>query len=173
MVWPCKTDAEKPEAQELPDDLIAQIDRLLTHYPNKHAALIPSLRKCQEHFGCVSFGIVAALAERLDMAPSHVADTLSFYSMLRTTPVGKYHIELCRTISCALRGADSLADYLVEKLGIGFGEVTPDKKFSLGKVECIGACEQAPAMLVNNELYGNLSRERIDEILRTLESGAI
>jgi NADH-quinone oxidoreductase subunit E len=89
--------------------------------------------------------------------------------MLRAAPVGKYHIELCQTLSCALLGADLLADHLNEKLGIGFGEVTPDGRFSLGKVECIGACEQAPAMLINNELYGNLSVERIDEILKGLE----
>ncbi len=169
MVWPSKTAEQEHTAEKLPDELVSQIDELLTHYPEKRAALVPSLRKCQDHFGYVSEGTALSIAAYLELAPSYVADTVSFYSMLRTAPVGKYHIELCQTLSCALLGADSLADYLTEKLGIGFGEVTPDGKFSLGKVECIGACEQAPAMLMNNELYGNLSRERIDDILRKLE----
>jgi NADH-quinone oxidoreductase subunit E len=169
MAWPSKTAEQKYEAQKLPDELVAQIDEILTRYPNKRAALVPSLHKCQEHFAYVSERTILSIANYLELAPSYVADAVSFYSMLRTAPAGKYHIELCQTLSCALLGADSLADYLAEKLGIGFGEVTPDGKFSLGKVECIGACEQAPAMLMNNELYGNLSKERIDDILGKLE----
>ncbi|MBI4831539.1 MAG: NAD(P)H-dependent oxidoreductase subunit E [Candidatus Lindowbacteria bacterium] len=165
MVWPSKTEEKKPETQKLPDEVLSQINELLTHYPNKRAALIPALHKCQDHFGHISTGTALALSEHMRLAPSYVADTISFYSMLRTKPVGRFHIEVCQTISCALRGADSLADYLAEKLRIGFGEVTPDGKFSLGKVECIGACEHAPAILINNELYGNLNKERIDEIL--------
>ena len=168
MAWPSEETHEKQEPQRLSDDLTAQIDGLLTRYPDKRAALIPALHACQDHFGFVSNGTAAALAERLGIAPGYVADTLSFYTMLRTEPAGKYHIEVCQTISCALLGADSLADHLAEKLGIGFGEVTPEGKFSLGKVECIGACEQAPAMLINNELYGNLSVKRVDEILAEL-----
>ena len=169
MVWPSERTDEKPELKRLPDELAARIDGILTRYSNKRAALIPALHECQEYFGYVSEETGLALAGHLELAPSHVADTVSFYFMLRTEPVGKYHIEICQTLSCALLGADSLADYLTEKLGIGFGEVTADRKFSLGKVECIGACEQAPAILVNNELYGNLNRKRIDEIIGTLE----
>jgi NADH-quinone oxidoreductase E subunit len=156
---------QKPRAIELPRTLIDQIDALLGSYPEASAALIPALHACQRHFGFISEGAALALARRLGLSPSHVADTLSFYSMLRTEPVGKYHIEICQTLTCAITGADFLADYLTEKLGVGFGDVTPDGKFSLGKIECVGACEQAPAMLVNNELYGNLSAKRIDEIL--------
>ena len=169
VVWPSKRIDEKPESGTLPEELVDRIDALLTRYPNKRAALIPVLHECQGYFGYVSGETGLALANYLELAPSHVIDTISFYFMLRTEPVGKYHIEICQTLSCVLLEADHLADYLVEKLGIGFGEVTADKKFSLGKVECIGACEQAPAMLVNNELYGNLNRKRIDEILETLE----
>jgi len=169
MAWPSKKTDEKLERLELPGDLVAQIDDILARYPNKRAALIPALHRCQDHFGYVPEGAIPALAEHLELSPSFVADTLSFYTMLHASPVGKYHLELCQTLSCALLGADSLADHLAEKLGIGFGEVTPDGKFSLGKVECIGACEQAPAMLVNNELYGNLNMDRIDEILDGLE----
>jgi NADH-quinone oxidoreductase E subunit len=168
MVWPSKNEDRRPPVQTLPDELVADIDELLTHYPDKRAALIPALHKCQDRFGYISESVTLALSEHMALAPSYVADTISFYSMLRTRPVGKFHIEVCQTISCALRGADSLADYLTAKLGIAFGEVTRDGKFSLGKVECIGACEQAPAILINNELYGNLSKEGIDEILGEL-----
>ncbi|GAB4331936.1 MAG: NADH-quinone oxidoreductase subunit NuoE [Candidatus Abyssubacteria bacterium] len=165
MGWPSKTEEKRPEKQELPADLRRQIDELLAHYPNKRAALIPALHRCQQRLGCVSESSMLAIAEHLELPPSHVADTVSFYAMLHTTPVGRYHIELCQTVSCALLGADSLAEYLTRKLGIGFGEVTADGKFSLQKVECIGACEQAPALLLNNELYGNLNKERIDKLL--------
>jgi NADH-quinone oxidoreductase subunit E len=166
--WPSKETDKKLEAQAFPDDLTAEIKSMLTRYPNARAAVIPALRACQSRFGYVSEETILALAELLGLAPAFVADTCSFYSMLRASPAGKYHIELCQTVSCALLGADSLADHLAQKLGIGFGEVTPDGKFSLGKVECIGACEQAPAVLINNELYGNLNGDRIDEILAGL-----
>ena len=165
MAWPSKYADQKPSAAELPGDLVAEIDDILSRYPNRRAALVPVLHRCQRHFGYIAEETVVALSERLGLPPSFISDTVSFYTMLRTAPAGKYHIELCQTLSCALLGADSLAAYLTEKLGIRLGEVTPDRKFSLGTVECIGACEQAPAMLVNNELYGNLSRERVDEIL--------
>ncbi len=169
MAWPSKETNQKPQPLELPKALIEEIDGLLGRYPDTRAALIPALLACQDSFGFVSEGATLAIALRLGLSPGHVADTLSFYSMLRTEPVGKYHIEVCQTLTCAITGADFLADYLTEKLGVGFGEVTPDGKFSLGKVECVGACEQAPAVLVNNELYGNVSAKRIDEILGGLE----
>ena len=165
MAWPPKETDKKPQPQPLPGSLTDEIDGLLTRYPNTAAALIPALHACRDHFGYVSDGAMLALADRLGLSPSHVADTLSFYTMLRTGPVGKYHVEICQTLSCALLGGDLLADYLTERLGIGFGEVTRDGKFSLGKVECVGACEQAPAMLVNDELHGNMSKKRIEEIL--------
>jgi len=169
MVWPSIRTEERPETAALPPELLGRIDAIVKRYPHKRAALLPALHECQAHFGYISDETGLALAEHLELAPSHVADTVSFYSMLRTRPVGRYHVEICQTLSCALLEADHLADYLVEKLGIGFGEVTADGKFSLGKVECIGACEQAPVMLVNNELYGHLNRKRIDEILDKCE----
>lgn len=169
MVWPSKQTDKKPQPQRLPEPLIVEIDGIVARYPSKDAALIPALHACQDRFGFVSGGTMLALAGHLGLAPSRAADTLSFYSMLRTEPVGKHHIEICQTLSCALLGADLLADYLTEKLGIGFGEVTRDGKFSLGKVECIGACEQAPAMLVNNELHGNLNKKRVDDIIAALK----
>ena len=168
MAWPTKETHQEQQPQELPEALTAEIDGLVARYPNRRAALIPALSACQDRLGHVSRGTAIALAQHLELPPSHVVDTLSFYSMLRDRAVGKYHIELCRTISCAVTGADFLADYLTQKLAIGFGEITPDGKFSLTKVECIGACEQAPAMLINNELYGNLDAKRIDAILDEL-----
>lgn len=169
MTWPSKETHQEQQPQQLPETLIVEIDSLLACYPERHAALIPALHACQDHFGFVSYGTALSLARHMDLAPSYIADTLSFYSMLRTEPSGEYHIEICQTLSCAVTGADFLADRLAERLGIGFGEVTPDGRFSLGKVECIGACEQAPAMLINNELYGNLDSGRIDAILAELE----
>ena len=165
MAWPSKEVHEEQRAEELTEELAAEIAEIVARYPDAQAALIPALSACLERMGHVSSGTALAVARLLDIAPSKVTDTLSFYSMLRDEPVGRHHIELCRTLSCALTGADTLADYLTGKLGIDFGEVAPDGRFSLGKVECIGACDAAPAMLINNELYGNLDAGRIDEIL--------
>ena len=102
MVWPSKGTDEKPKAGTLPEELVARLDTILARYPNKRAALIPVLHECQEHFGHISEETGLAVADYLELAPSHVVDTISFYFMLRGEPVGKYHVEICQTLSCAL-----------------------------------------------------------------------
>jgi NADH-quinone oxidoreductase subunit E len=98
-----------------------------------------------------------------------VREVATFYTMLTRRPLGKYHIQVCCNLSCMLLGAEPLVEYLKEKLGIGVGETSPDGRFSLSTVECLGACEQAPCLLVNFDYHGNLDREKIDGILAGLD----
>ncbi len=96
-------------------------------------------------------------------------EVVTFYTMLEREPIGKYHIQVCSNLSCTLFGSEKLIDYLKGKLGIKPGETTKDKKFTLSLVECLGACEQAPCMMVNFDYYGNLDKKKIDKILDGLE----
>jgi NADH-quinone oxidoreductase E subunit len=109
-----------------------------------------------------------AVAERLGLLPVKVREVVTFYTMFRRSPVGKYHLQICTNLSCSLAGADALADHLQAKLGIKLGGTTPDGKFTLTGVECLGACEQAPCLMINFDYYGNLDAAGIDRILAGL-----
>lgn len=127
------------------------------------------LHLTQKEFGCISEEEEKRVAEILELKPIQVREVVTFYTMLNQKPVGKYHIQVCSNLSCSLMGAESLIDYLKEKLGIGLGETTPDKKFTLSSVECLGACEMAPSLMVNFDYHGNLDKEKIDKILSGLK----
>ena len=130
-------------------ELAARFDHLATIYPLKRSALVPMLLYAQDEVGFVSDAVVAELAERLDLTVLDVRNVLSYYSMLRTVPAGKYNVQVCTNISCMLRGGYEILDHCKAVLGIGHKQVTPDGLFSLEEVECIGACCWAPAMQVN------------------------
>jgi NADH-quinone oxidoreductase subunit E len=98
-----------------------------------------------------------------------VREVVTFYSMLSQKPLGKYHIQVCSNLTCSIMGAERLIDYLSKKLGIKPGETSDDGKFTLTTVECLGACEQAPNMMVNTDYYGHLDNEKIDKILKKLD----
>ena len=146
-----------------------KIEELIAHYPQKGAALLPVLHLTQLEFGHISSEEEKYVASLLGIKPIEVREVVTFYSMFLREPVGKYHIQVCSNLSCSILGAESLIDYLKEKLDIGVGETTADKKYTLTTVECLGACECAPCMMVNFDYYGNLDQEKIDEILDKLE----
>jgi len=146
-----------------------KIEGILSRYPQKEAAILPILHLAQREFGSISEEEEKLVAGILDIKPIRVREVVSFYTMFNRKPVGKYHIQVCSNLSCTIMGAENLIDYLTEKLGIRLGETTPDKRFTLTTVECLGACEQAPCMMINFEYYGDLDREKIDEILDKLE----
>lgn len=146
-----------------------KIDDIVAHYPHKEAAILPVLRLAQQEFGYISADSEKMIAEILGIKPIRVREVVTFYTMLTRKPVGKYHIQICRNVSCSLLGADKLIDYLKKKLKVEPGETTPDNKFTLSLVECLGACEMAPSMMVNFDYYGNLDKKKIDEILDGLE----
>ena len=149
----------------------ARFDHLVTLYPVKRSALVPMLLYAQDEIGCVSDAVVAEIAQRLDLLELDVRNVLSYYSMLRTKPAGKYNLQVCTNISCMLRGGYEILDHCKHKLGIGHKEVTPDGTFSLEEVECIGACCWAPAMQVNYDFHDNLTTAKVDEIIEIYRAG--
>jgi len=153
----------------LSQDAERQIASLRAMYPQRQSALLPALYVAQGEIGYLSDAALDEVAQVLDLPPAEVGSVASFYTMFYRHPVGKNIISLCTNLSCHLLGADTLAGYLCKKLGIGNGETTPDGKVTLEFVECIGACDFAPAMLVNGALYKNMTGEKIDQLLRQLQ----
>jgi NADH-quinone oxidoreductase subunit E len=152
-------------------ELAARFDRLVTLYPVKRSALVPMLLYAQDEVGYVSNEVVAELAQRLDLLELDVRNVLSYYSMLRTRPAGRYNVQVCTNISCMLRGGYELLDHCKHRLGIDHKGVTPDGLFSLEEVECIGACCWAPAVQVNYDFHDNLTPEKLDKILDDYAEG--
>ena len=147
-----------------------KIESLLTHYPDdrKEAALIPVLHLAQKEFKALTPEVEEVVAEAVGVPIVRVRECITFYEMLYQEPVGKYHFQVCWNIACSLLGAEHLIDYLSKRLGILPGEVTADGKFSLRGMECLGACSEAPVMLLNEELYQELSEEKLDRMLKEL-----
>ena len=149
----------------------ARFDKLVTIYPVKRSALVPMLLYAQDEIGYVSEAAIQEIAKRLDLFDLDVRNVLSYYSMLRTKPAGKYNLQVCTNISCMLRGGYEILDHCKAKLGIGHKQVTADGQFSLEEVECIGACCWAPAMQVNYDFHDDLTTVKVDEILATYAAG--
>ena len=147
---------------------MAAFEDLLTRYPTKEAALLPTLWLAQRQEGWISRETMEYVAGLLDVSPVKVYSVVTFYTMYHTRPMGRSVIQVCRNLSCSLLGARELIACLEEKLGVRVGETTPDGRFSLLTVECLGACGDAPMMQVNDEFIGNLSPARIDDILATM-----
>jgi NADH-quinone oxidoreductase subunit E len=154
-------------------ELTARFDKLVTLYPVKRSALIPMLLYAQDEVGYISEPVIQEIAKRLDLFDLDVRSVLSYYSMLRTKPAGKFNIQVCTNISCMLRGGYEILDHCKAKLGIGHKQVTPDGQFSLEEVECIGACCWAPAMQVNYDFHEELTPTKVDEVLADYASGTI
>lgn len=146
-----------------------RLEEVIARYPQKRAALLPILHLVQQEVGYISAAEEKQVADLLKIKPIQVREVVTFYTMYNRQPVGKYHIQICSNLSCSLLGAQTLIDYLREKLSIELGETTEDKKFTLTTVECLGACEHAPCMMVNYDYYGNLDKKTIDKILDKLE----
>ena len=138
----------KPGKQSFLLSLAARFDKLVTLYPRRRSALIPMLLYAQDEIGYLSDAAIAEIAQRLDITVLDVRNVLTYYSMLRTRPVGKYNVQVCTNISCMLRGGQELFEHCKNRLGIGHKQTTPDGVFSLEEVECIGACSWAPAIQV-------------------------
>ena len=145
--------------------LAARFDRLVTLYPVKRSALVPMLLYAQDEVGYLSDAVIEEIAGRLGITELDVRGVISYYSLLRTKPVGKYHVQVCTNICCMLRGGNELLQHCSQRLGIGHKQTTPDGLFSLEEVECIGACSWAPAVQVNYDFHENLTPESMDRVL--------
>jgi NADH-quinone oxidoreductase subunit E len=146
-----------------------EFKKVVARYPEKEAALLPTLWMAQEDFGYLSLDVMKYVAKILDIPPSKVYSVASFYTMFKKEPTGKYLVQICRTLSCKLRGAEEVTEHICNKLGIKLGETTPDNKFTVIEVECLGSCGTAPMMQINNDYYENLTKTKINNILDSLE----
>ena len=146
-----------------------QVNDILGRYPTKQAAVMPVLFLAQGEFGHTSQEVMELVAETLELSYAHVYGVATFYTMYNKKPVGKYHIQLCRTLSCAMMGGEALQEYLEEKLNIKEGQTTADGKFTLATVECLASCGTAPMMQINRTYYENLTPEKVDQILEELK----
>ena len=151
--------------------LAARFDHLVTLYPVKRSALVPMLLYAQDEVGYISDAVVAEIAERIGIKENDVRSVLSYYSMLRTKPAGKYNVQVCTNISCMLRDGYGILEHCKKRLGIDHKGVTPDGLFSLEEVECIGACCWAPAIQVNYDFYDELTLEKVDKIIDDYKAG--
>jgi NADH-quinone oxidoreductase subunit F len=156
---------------QLPPELEQRFQTLLGRYPIKRSALVPMALYAQDLFGFVSEELVGEIANRLDLNTLQVSETLSYYSMIRRAPAGKYHVQICTNVSCMLRGGREILESAQKRLEIGHKGVTHDGMFSLEEVECIGACTGAPAMQVNYDYYENLTPALTAKLLSQLDQG--
>lgn len=147
------------------DQLEERFAEMITHYPTKRSVLVPILLYVQDELGAITDEAIHELAQRVELSDLEVRNVISYYSMMRTHPVGKYNLQVCTNVSCLLRGADKIFDHCKETLGIGNKQDTPDGLFHLEEVECIGACSWAPAMQVNYDFHENLTPEKIDQLI--------
>ena len=150
---------------ELTRDKIRRFKEL---FPHRKSAILPSLHEVINDLGYTNPETFKEIAELLDISPLEVSETASFYTYFPREGTGKYLIQVCTNLSCSLLGADSLVKYLEDKLEIKEGETTPDGKFTLVTVECLGSCGTAPVMQINQDYYENLTQGKIDKILNEL-----
>ena len=150
--------------------LDTQTAEIVARYPvSKRSAALMVLHLLQETYGFISNEAIAWAAQKLDLQPINLLELVTFYPMFRQKPVGRYHVKVCRTLSCALGGAGKLTAFIKQKLGIEPGQTTPDGRYTLTEVECLASCGTAPMMQVNDDYYENLSEQRVTEILESLK----
>jgi NADH-quinone oxidoreductase subunit E len=153
----------------VPAALEVGLDEVITHYPKKRSAALMLLHGVQEHFGFISRQAVEWIARKLELQPINVYELVTFYPMFQQRKVGKFHIRVCRTLSCALGGSYQLHHHFCEKLGLdpeGHGaQTTKDGKFTVEFVECLASCGTAPVMMCNDSFYEGVSHQKADQIL--------
>ncbi|MBD3169618.1 MAG: NADH-quinone oxidoreductase subunit NuoE [candidate division Zixibacteria bacterium] len=148
-----------------------KLAELKDKYPTRQASIMPALHLVFDEFGYLGVEQLDEAADIIGVSRLDMNETASFYTLFPKQKVGKYLIQVCTNLSCALMGADNLVEYLEEKLGIKLGETTPDGIFTLWNVECLGSCGTAPMMQVNDEYYEDLTREKVDELIENWRKG--
>ncbi len=133
--------------------------------------MIPVLYLAQSEFGHLSPEAIDYVAKLMELPTARVYGVVTFYTMLNMKPIGRHHIQVCRTLPCALMGSEKITAFLRAMLGISLGETTPDGKFTLSEVECLASCGTGPMMQINDDYYENLTEETVEKILQTLKQG--
>jgi NADH-quinone oxidoreductase subunit E len=150
--------------------LIPEFELLRKRFPAgfESSLVLPCLRRIQEDHGYVADSDIDALVDYLSVPRIQVEEVLSYYTQFRRVPIGRWHVQACRNVSCSLLGADRIVAHLTKRLGIGPGQTTPDGRFSLSTVECIASCGGAPAVMINETCHEAVSPEKLDRLLDTL-----
>ncbi len=154
---------------EIPQSLLAEVDELISHYPQKRSASLMLLHSFQEQFGYLSKEAIEWIATKLELKPINIYELVTFYPMFRQEPPGKHVIKVCRTLSCALGGSGKLHQHVCSKLGLdptmhGL-QTSKDGKFSVEFVECLASCGTAPVMMCNEDFHQSVSHEKADQIM--------
>jgi len=144
----------------------AECDQIIAKYPEKRAAMLPVLYLAEKEFGHISLEVEKYVGILLDVPPVKVHEVMTFYTLIAAKPHGKYHFQVCRGLSCDLKGCVEIIDYLSGKLKLSSHETSDDLMYTFTPVECLAACETAPMMQLNEDYYGNLTKEKIDDILK-------
>lgn len=147
----------------------AEIADILSRYPVRRSAVLPLLYMAQKEDGYVSEAAMKEIAGILRLTPPQVYEVVTFYTMLRVKPIGKFHIQVCKSLMCALVGSDALLGWLKTRLGIGPGETTPDVLFTISTVECLASCGTGPMMQINDDYYERITEGTLDRILADLK----
>ena len=154
----------------LSEELRQKIVAYLPRYPTKQAVTLPALHAVQEELRCVPMEAVREIAELLDLHPAEVYDTMTFYGFFRTgeNPLGRTRVWVCRSLACMLRGGEDVLKHLCEKLGVEPGGTDRDRKITVEFAECLGVCEGAPCVLLNDEHRMNVTTEKVEALIQEL-----
>ena len=156
-------------AVEFSPETLKKFEETVSRYPKKEAAMLPVLYLAQQEFGYLGPEAIDYVAKLMGQPPARVHGVVSFYTMYYMKPIGRHHIQVCRTLSCALGGAEKITDFIKKKLAIELGQTTADGRFTLSEVECLASCGTAPMMQINDDYYENLNEEKVTEILDSLK----
>lgn len=156
------------EIAQFSPEVEAEIDAHLAKYPVARSAILPLMFIVQRERGYLDPPGVSYLANRLNLRITDIWEVATFYSMIQIQPVGKYHIQICKTLSCKIMGEGRITEHVSRKLGIKPGETSADGRFTLSLVECLGSCGTAPMFQINFDYHENLTTEKVDQILESL-----
>ncbi|MGZ3770774.1 MAG: complex I 24 kDa subunit family protein [Bdellovibrio sp.] len=155
---------------KLSEQGLAEVKKELARYESRESAIIPSLYVAQkENKGFITPDVIKHLSEVMDLPEARINEVFTFYTMFNQKPVGKYHVQVCTNISCALEGAREMASHICHELGVKYDEVTADGRFTVSKVECLGSCGTAPMMQVNDKYHEKLTPESAMNLLRGMK----
>ncbi len=155
-------------AASLSERAVARINLIKARYPNPKSAVMSALYIAQEELGVINEGAIHWVSQQLDIPPVHVMEVATFYTMYYKKPVGKYHFQVCRTLSCSLRGAKDITAFLENKFGLSAHEVSADGMWSFEEVECLGSCGSAPLCQINDRYFENLTIDKLDKLLKEI-----
>jgi len=152
--------------------LIAEFEKLKARFPAgfESSLVLPCVRRIQEERGYVADSDIDALVEYLGVPRIQIEEVLSYYTQFRRKPIGRWHLQTCRNVTCSMRGAERLIDHLSRRLGVAPGQTTPDGVFTLSTAECLGSCGTAPVLMVNDAYHESMSIDKVDELLEELRN---